>query len=96
MTWVELVENRYVAADQPKVPGALGDLNDVQREIVDLVAAGYRNREIANQLHVSLRTVELRLTGVYRRLRIASRSQLIALSAAEGAPQVAASSAAAR
>lgn len=48
-----------------------------EREIVELVERGLRNREIASALFVSLRTVELRLTGIYRKLGVTSRVQLV-------------------
>ncbi len=37
-----------------------------------------RNREIAQQMFVSVRTVELRLTHIYRALGVHSRAQLVA------------------
>ncbi len=54
-------------------------LSDDEREIVRRVLLGQRNQEIADALFVSLRTVELRLTRIYRSLGIESRSQLAAL-----------------
>ncbi|MET0162999.1 MAG: helix-turn-helix transcriptional regulator [Microbacteriaceae bacterium] len=45
-------------------------------EIVRLVQRGARNREIADALFLSVRTVEQRLTRIYRTLGIASRAQL--------------------
>lgn len=53
-------------------------LSDDERQLVDLVAQGHRNREIAQLLYVSVRTVELRLTQIYRKLGVRSRSQLVA------------------
>lgn len=50
-----------------------------EQEVVELVGRGLRNREIAATLFVSLRTVELRLTGIYRKLGVSSRVHLIAL-----------------
>jgi DNA-binding CsgD family transcriptional regulator len=52
-------------------------LSDHERELVQLVARGRRNKEIAASLFVSVRTVEVRLTGIYRKLGVQSRSQLI-------------------
>ena len=47
--------------------------------MVDLVLKGLRNKEIAATLYVSVRTVELRLTRVYRKAGARSRSHLVAL-----------------
>ncbi|RLV55686.1 helix-turn-helix transcriptional regulator [Aeromicrobium phragmitis] len=60
-------------------PNALEKLSPREQEIARMVQSGLRNREIAERLYLSLRTVELRLTQIYRRLDIASRAQLIAL-----------------
>ncbi|MDQ1136511.1 DNA-binding CsgD family transcriptional regulator [Microbacterium sp. SORGH_AS 1204] len=54
-------------------------LTSQEREVVALVGRGLRNREIAASLFISLRTVELRLTGIYRKLGVNSRVQLVAL-----------------
>ena len=60
-------------------------LTPQEQEVVALVGQGLRNREIAAALYVSLRTVELRLTGIYRKLGVASRVHLVAL--LHGAPR---------
>lgn len=54
-------------------------LSDHERELVQLVARGRRNKEIAASLFVSVRTVEVRLTAIYRKLGVQSRSQLTCL-----------------
>ncbi|UUL76830.1 LuxR C-terminal-related transcriptional regulator [Pseudarthrobacter sp. Fe7] len=43
-----------------------------------------RNKEIAGKLYVSVRTVEVRLTTIYRKLGVESRAQLTALAADKG------------
>jgi DNA-binding NarL/FixJ family response regulator len=59
-------------------------LSDQERELVQLVARGRRNKEIAASLFVSVRTVEVRLTAIYRKLAVQSRSQLTCLVSAGG------------
>lgn len=56
-----------------------GSLNEREQAVVDRVLAGARNREIARELFVSLRTVESRLTSSYRKLGVRSRAELIAV-----------------
>ena len=46
---------------------------------MQLVARGWRNKEIAASLFVSVRTVEVRLTAIYRKLGVQSRSQMTCL-----------------
>jgi DNA-binding NarL/FixJ family response regulator len=54
-------------------------LTDDERAVVLRVQQGMRNREIAASLFVSQRTVELRLTNVYRKLGARSRAHLVAM-----------------
>jgi|GEM_PF-503248 len=71
--------------DVPEIQSpALLLLSDQERELVQLVARGRRNKEIAASLFVSVRTVEVRLTAIYRKLAVQSRSQLTCLVSAGG------------
>lgn len=66
--------------DVPEIQNpALLLLSDHECELVQLVARGRRNKEIAASLFVSVRTVEVRLTAIYRKLGVQSRSQLTCL-----------------
>ncbi|MEU7469632.1 AAA family ATPase [Streptomyces sp. NPDC044984] len=78
------------AVRRPRVPAppqALADipapawrtLSPGERAAAALAARGFANREIAAALSVTTRTVELRLSGVYRKLRIRGRDDLRAL-----------------
>jgi DNA-binding CsgD family transcriptional regulator len=58
--------------------GALGGLTESERRIVGLVVAGRTNDEVAQQLFLSPKTVEWSLTKVYRKLRVRSRTELVA------------------
>ena len=46
--------------------------------MAEMAAEGPTNREIAQALFVTQRTVEVHLTSIYRKLGIGSRSQLAA------------------
>ncbi|MGW8066307.1 AAA family ATPase [Streptomyces ziwulingensis] len=54
-------------------------LSPAEHETALLAASGLGNREIATALSVTTRAVELRLSGVYRKLRIRGREELRAL-----------------
>jgi DNA-binding CsgD family transcriptional regulator len=57
---------------------ALGRLTESERRIVGLVVAGRTNHEVAQRLFLSPKTVEWSLTKVYRKLRVRSRTELVA------------------
>jgi len=61
-------------------------LTDREREIALIAARGRTNREIADQLTVSERTVENHLAHVYTKLGLAGRSGLAAWFTPEPAP----------
>ncbi|MFI5429507.1 response regulator transcription factor [Aeromicrobium sp. UC242_57] len=54
----------------------LDQLTTEERDIARRVSEGERNRDIADSLHLSVRTVQLRLTRIYRTLGIHSRAKL--------------------
>jgi ATP/maltotriose-dependent transcriptional regulator MalT len=63
------------------------ELTDSERRIAELVASGMSNRDVADALFVSVKTVETNLTRAYRKLGIRSRTQLgksLALGSAAG------------
>ncbi|WP_425246379.1 helix-turn-helix transcriptional regulator [Streptomyces sp. NEAU-NA10] len=66
-------------ATSPAQADPLAELTAQQREIVRLAARGLRNREIADQLMLSPRTVSSHLYNVYPKLGVSSRNQLHAL-----------------
>ena len=82
------VSTHHQAPEQPETARPeLTGLSEEERTVVEMVRAGLKNREIAPRIYVSLRTVELRLTAVYRKLGVSSRTELMARLA--GAPRLA-------
>src|SRR5690242_4401964 len=75
----------YVVARGKAMPRdrARPGLTERQLEVVQLVARGLPNKQIAAALAISERAVEATLTRVYERLDVASRSALIALALSE-------------
>jgi DNA-binding CsgD family transcriptional regulator len=55
---------------------ALRDLTRAERAVVTLVCQERSNREIAEQLVLSRKTVEFHLTNVFRKLDVSSRGEL--------------------
>ena len=57
---------------------AVSGLSASECEVVGLVMKGYSNEQIARERGVRYRTVANQLASVYRKLRVASRIELIA------------------
>jgi DNA-binding NarL/FixJ family response regulator len=53
-------------------------LTETERRVVELVATGRSNREVARELVLSTKTVEWNLSKVYRKLGVRSRAELAA------------------
>ncbi|MBL1100231.1 AAA family ATPase [Streptomyces coffeae] len=59
-------------------PLPLAELAPPEWDVLQLALSGLANREIADELGVATRTVELRLTKVYRKLGVRGRTELAA------------------
>jgi DNA-binding CsgD family transcriptional regulator len=70
----------------PPKPDALEELTPQQRQIVRLASDGLTDREIADRLYLSPRTVSSHLYRSYPKLGVASRHQLRDVIALTGAP----------
>ena len=55
----------------------LPSLSAREREVVDLVVTGLRNREIADRLGITEKTVKTHLTHVYQRLGVSTRGEMV-------------------
>ena len=53
-----------------------GGLTPTEERVAELVAEGRSNKEVAEALFVSVRTVEANLTRIYAKLGIRSRTEL--------------------
>lgn len=63
---------------QPRPTFGWDALTPMERTVVDLVAEGLTNPEIADRLHISRRTVESHVAHVFRKVGCSTRSQLAA------------------
>ena len=68
---------RRRAVDAPAADDDLARLTSREREILDLVAGGASNLDIATRLFISEKTVRNHLTAVFEKLGVTSRSQAI-------------------
>ncbi len=58
-------------------PGPPDDLSDREVEVLRLIAFGHTNSEIAQQLFLSVRTVETHRSHIQQKLRVSSRAELV-------------------
>jgi DNA-binding CsgD family transcriptional regulator len=65
---------------------SLGALTKAERRVAESVAAGRTNREVAEHLFVSVKTVDFHLQSIYRKLALRSRTELAVLMAGKGVP----------
>jgi DNA-binding CsgD family transcriptional regulator len=72
----------WVYANRP-VAG-WGSLTDTERAVALLVTQGWTNRQVAQQMFVSVHTVAFHLRQVFRKLDIGSRVELTRLAVEEG------------
>jgi two-component system, NarL family, nitrate/nitrite response regulator NarL len=79
---LEEILNRRRAPDQDE--RKIATLTAREREVIGLICQGMRNKEIANELHISGATVSHHLTSIFRKLEVEDRTSLVIYSAKHG------------
>ena len=68
----------YFSAPKPAAPSeAFPELTAREAELLDLIARGLNNAEIAKQLYVSQKTVRNHVSNIFLKLQVANRAQAI-------------------
>ena len=70
------VLDAFAAGDRVGDDAELDALTPREREVLQLIARGYRYKEIAARLHLSARTVESHVSAVLRKLQLSNRHEL--------------------
>ena len=70
------VLDAFKAGDRVGDDAELDELTPREREVLQLIARGYRYKEIAARLHLSVKTVEAHVSSVLRKLQLSSRHEL--------------------
>jgi len=71
-----LTQFSHVAPTQsPPVPSSLAELTPREKEVLQLIARGANNREIAQKLYISEGTVKNHVTNILNRLNLRDRTQ---------------------
>ena len=66
-----------MAAEPPQPAGPPDDLSEREVEVLRMIALGHTNAEIAEQLYLSIRTVESHRSHIQQKLRRSSRADLV-------------------
>jgi DNA-binding NarL/FixJ family response regulator len=64
-------------ATPARTPTPFPELTDREREVLDLIAAGHTNHQIAERLGVSAKTVANHISAIFAKLQVADRTQAI-------------------
>lgn len=68
----------FFAAPKPNAPmQAFPDLTEREREVLELLAQGHNNSDIASQLHISQKTVRNHCSNIFSKLQVVDRAQAI-------------------
>jgi two-component system response regulator NreC len=76
-TYLEPELGAQLAADVAAARGAAPELTERELDVLRLIARGHTNRETAERLFISIRTVENHRARIQRKLGCASRSDLV-------------------
>jgi DNA-binding NarL/FixJ family response regulator len=71
----------FLGPGLPADRGELEELSARELQVLELVADGLSNEEIAARLYLSVRTVERHLSNIYAKLRVSGKSARAAASA---------------
>jgi DNA-binding NarL/FixJ family response regulator len=73
----QIVFTSYLRAGPPVETEVPGDLSPQERQIVQLLAEGKRNKEVAATLGLAVKTVEMHRARIMRKLGLASIGELV-------------------
>lgn len=62
--------------DEPDAHDAFGSLTTREREVLELIVNGYRNKQIGDRLGISVRTVEVHRRNIMDKLGVKTQAQL--------------------
>ena len=69
--------NFFAAPRPPAAPEVFPELTERERELLELIAYGYNNSEIASRLSISGKTVRNHISNIFSKLQVTDRAQAI-------------------
>jgi two-component system response regulator NreC len=76
--------DRYLQQPQVKAKGRVEELTPRETEVLRLVAQGYTSQQVADQLSISVNTVETHRAHIMEKLGLRGRAQLVRYAIARG------------
>jgi len=74
----------YLSSSKDEDGDLIHLLSDREREVLTLIAKGYSNKEIGEQLSISVKTVETHKGNIMEKLRMKTRPELVAFALKKG------------
>ena len=73
------VAQKILTAFRKMIPNNknVGILSERERDVLNLIATGFRNKEVADKLSISLATVKSHIYNIYNKLHVTSRVEAI-------------------
>jgi two-component system, NarL family, response regulator NreC len=81
-TYLQPALGARLAAGEPD--SAVDELSDRERDVLRLIALGHTNAEIAEQLFISIRTVESHRAHIQQKLQVSRRAELVRYALEQG------------
>ncbi len=81
-TYLQPALGARLAAGEPD--SAVDDLSERERDVLRLIALGHTNAEIAEQLFISIRTVESHRAHIQQKLQLSKRAELVRYALEQG------------
>jgi len=76
-----VLDSTIQSADDQQPPvgerPSLGQLSYREREVLDLVATGLTNEQVAQRLSLSVHAIKFHLARIYRKLAVANRTEAV-------------------
>lgn len=74
---VNLFQSHNITSPVAMPASPFPDLSEREREILELIAQGYANQEIAARLHITGKTVSNHISRIFNKLQVVNRAQAI-------------------
>jgi DNA-binding NarL/FixJ family response regulator len=74
---IDIIKSKSSDKSLPTKTDGTNKLTKMESKVIELIVGGFSNKEIANKLSISDKTVKAHLTNIFMKLNIENRYQLI-------------------